>query len=416
LILCRLAGRAFEDSLPLTALFVVLAVLGPSGKGFLPSNLFELSGEVLSEPLFYVFLLGALLAGAHYLERGGERYFVGLLVLASLATLTRYVGVSVAVAIALACLGNRGADVPRRGPRVAAIMAAGFVPLVGWPLLDGWLSHGSAPRELAVHLRLDMVSEGLATATSWFFPADWPTWFTDPAAVTLVLAAVVVPLSPRCFGLLPASASLPRPTRVVLRLAAIFIGVYLVVVVFSGSFLDASLSFDQRVLGPVQIMSYLVLLAVAYWSIRCRVTHRARMVALAATGAVALLVLLPTSPVGARQLHLALPAPHPSRAMTALAALPASDVIVTNEPSGVFVYAHRGSVLTPVRRYIITDQGNPRFHQDLEYVGALVRRRHGVVALIPDLQQPQVGVGDLERWAGLHVTRRFGDGTLFLTA
>jgi hypothetical protein len=234
-------------------------------------------------------------------------------------------------------------------------------------------------------------------------------------AVALVIAAAVLPLSDRFFGLLPRSAGLPREARVVLRVSAIFIGTYLAVVVVSGSLLDASLSFNQRVLGPVQIAAYLVLLSIAYWSVRCRVRLGARPVAVAVASAVALLVAVPAIPIGARQVGMTLSPGVPSSAMLALTRLPSSAVIVTNEPSGVFVYAHRGSILAPVRSYVITGQGNPRFHRDLEYVGTLLRERPGVVVLVPDLQRPQVGVADFERWAGLRVTWRFADGTEFLS-
>jgi hypothetical protein len=414
-LLCGLADRAFQGCLPLMVLFVLVAVLGPSGPGFLPGNLFELSGEVLSEPLFYVLVLGTLVAGAHYLERGGERYFVGLLALAFLATLTRYVGASVALAVGLASLGTWRAAVPHRVRRAVLIMGAGLVPLVGWPLLAGWLSGGSAPRELALHLRATMASEGLSTASAWFFPAHWPTWFTDPVAVALLIAAAVLPLSDRFLGLLPRSADLPREARVVLRVSATFISAYLAVVVVSGSLLDASLSFDQRVLGPVQIAAYLVLMSVAYWSVRCRVSLRARPVAVAVALAVGMLVVVPALPTGARQVRMVLPPTVPSTAMVALTRLPPSDVIVTNEPSGVFVDAHRGSILAPVRSDVITRQANPQFRSDLAYVGTLLRQRPGVVVLVPDLQRPQVSVADFERWAGLQVIWRFGDGTVFLS-
>ncbi len=201
----------------------------------------------------------------------------------------------------------------------------------------------------------------------------------------------------------------------VLRVSATFISTYLAVVVVSGSLLDASLSFDQRVLGPVQIAAYLVLLSVAYWSVRCRLRRRARTVAVAVASAVALLVVVPALPMGARQVRMALPPTVPSSAMVALTRLPPADVIVTNEPSGVFVDAHRGSILAPVHRDVITGQANPRFRSDLEYIGALLRQRPGLVVLVPDLQRPQVGVADLERWAGLQVIWRFGDGTVFLS-
>jgi hypothetical protein len=101
--------------------------------------------------------------------------------------------------------------------------------------------------------------------------------------------------------------------------------------------------------------------------------------------------------------------------MVALSKLAKRDVVFTNEPAGVFVYAHRGSVLAPVRTYVITTEANPDFKLDVEEVGDVLQQRHGVVALVPDLYPDSLTVGDLRRWAGLVVTRRFADGTVFLS-
>jgi len=71
-------------------------------------------------------------------------------------------------------------------------------------------------------------------------------------------------------------------------------------------------------------------------------------------------------------------------------------------------------VLAPVRRYVITTRPNPAFRADVEYVGTVLRRHPGVVALVPDIQAPLLSVAELEHWAGLKVTRHFADGTVWL--
>jgi hypothetical protein len=429
LLLCALAYRALQGYLPLVLVFVVVTVVGPSGPGFVSGNLLELSGQVLSEPVFYVFTLGALLAGALFLEKGTNRHLVATVLLVIAATLTRYVGVSVAIAISLAILISKAPASRHRIQRApvaftsrqrlqsaALVLGAGVLALVGWPAVDGWLSGGSTPRQIGFHIHPHLLSDLLSTMGAWFFPTDWPSWLTDSGALVLLVVAAIMPLTGNFFGLIRRASGPPPGVVSLLRLAAIFMLSYLVVVLGSSTVLDATLSLDQRVLGPVQVMAYLLLVALVYWAVRSRLPAGKPFVLLVVPAAVTLLLVIPNVMLAYRQLDHPFPHPQPTPAMVALARLPAGDVIFTNEPSGVFIYTHRGSVLAPVRRYPINTDPNPDFKADVEYVGNLLRHRPGVVALLPDIQAPLVSVGDFEHWAGLVVTRRFADGTVFLAA
>ena len=220
----------------------------------------------------------------------------------------------------------------------------------------------------------------------------------------------------RYFRLVRPTDGPPPEIQNLLRLAAVFLISYLVIILGSSTLLDASLSLDQRVLGPIQVVAYLILASLSHWAVRSRTGGGIPIAPFAVPVVVVLLLVLPNAMLAYRQLDHPFPAPRPTSAFTALAKLRISDLIFTNEPSGVFVYAHRGSVLAPVRSYIITTRPNPSFKADVVYVGNVLRRRHGVVALVPDIQAPLLTVAELQHWAGLVVTRRFADGTVFLTA
>lgn len=296
------------------------------------------------------------------------------------------------------------------------MLGVGLVAVVGWPLVERWLSGGSSPRQIAFHLHPHLLTDFLATAASWFFPAGWPSWLTDSGAVLLLAVAAIAPLSRSCFGLIRGSSGSPPQTQDLLRLLAIFLLSYTFVVFVSSTWLDASLSLDQRVLGPMQVASYLILLSLVYWAVRSRWAVDFRFAPLAVTLGVSLLLIGPSVWPAVRQLGHPFPTSDPTPAMVVLRELPSRDVVVTNEPSGVFIYADRGSVLAPVDSYAITTKPNTVFKSDVRYVGQLVKRRHGVVALVPDLQPTLVTVRQFQRWAGLVVTRRFADGTVFLAA
>jgi hypothetical protein len=166
----------------------------------------------------------------------------------------------------------------------------------------------------------------------------------------------------------------------------------------------------------MQVMAYLLLVSLIYWAVRSRVPAGKPFILLVVPAAIALLLVLPNVVLAYHQLGRPYPSAQPTSAMAALARLPRSDLIFTNEPSGVFIYARRGSVLAPVRKYPINTDSNPDFRADVEYVGNELRSRPGVVALLPDIQAPLLSVGELQHWAGLVITRRFADGTIFLSA
>jgi hypothetical protein len=348
------------------------------------------------------------------LQKGTNRSLVATIVLVVAAVLTRYVGLSVAIAIGLAILTTKRLSSRRRLQTAALVFGAGVLAFVGWPALESLLSGGSTPREIALHLRPHMFSDFLSTAGAWFFPTDWPSWLTETGAFVLLALAVIAPFTGGYYRHSRKTPGPPAEVKSLLRLLAIFLLSYLVVVLGSIALLDASLSLNQRVLGPIQVMAYLLLGSMAYWAVRSRAPARMPFAPLSVALAIALLVGAPNVASAVQQLDHPFPTPQPTPAMAALAKLPAADLIFTNEPSGVFIYAHRGSVLAPVRRYVITTRPNPTFKADVEYVGTLLRRRPGVVALVPDIQASLLTVGELEHWAGLTVTRRFADGTIFL--
>jgi len=332
------------------------------------------------------------------------------------ATLTRYVGVSVALATSIAILLTTAFPRRDRIRSAIAVLGAGAVAVVGWPVIERWLSGGSAPRQIVFHLHPHLAADFLTTAASWFFPTGWSSWLTESGAAVLLGIAAIVPLSTSWFGLIRRSSGPPQQALGLLRLFAIFILGYALVILVSSTWLDASLSLDQRVLGPIQVASYLILLSLTYWSIRSRWAVGFRFAPLVGTLALSLLLIVPNFSPALRQLSHPFPTPVSAPAMAVLAKLPSRDVIVTNEPAGVFVYAHRGSVLAPVRTYAITTKPNADFKEDIRYIGHLVKSDHGVVALVPDLQPVPFTVAQLQRWTGLVVTRRFADGTVFLSA
>ena len=294
LLLCALASRAFQGCLPLVLVFVLITVIGPSGKGFVAGNLVELSGEVLSEPVFYAFSLGALLTCALFLDKGSRRYLVST----SAPRRRRN-----AHPLRRGKCGARRRYRHRHHDDLSApesreecdrrAWGSDFVAVVGWPLVERWLSGGASPRQIAFHLHPHLLTDFLATAASWFFPTGWPSWLTDSGAVVLLVIAAIAPCPAVVSGSSGAPRVLPLRRKTSCGCLAIFLLSYAFVVFVSSTWLDASLSLDQRVLGPMQVASYLILLSLVYWAVRSRWAVDFRFAPLAVTLGVALLLIVP---------------------------------------------------------------------------------------------------------------------------
>jgi hypothetical protein len=417
-LLCLLAHRAFGGSVPLMCGFVVLAVLGPSEWSFV-KNLLQLSGTVLSEAPFDVLLLGSLLATATFLVRVRFRTLMLASVLIMLAILTRYAGISIALAAGLAIVTSKSIAIRMRVIGAFAIGCAAAIGLIGWPLLNKVLFHGPSAREFAYHLDHSLVSQTLTAVSAWLFPSSWNTWFTFPISALLLLLVAVLPLSRNFFGLLKPGTHHPPPgARALLRLCALFIPCYLYVLLITDTRVDATFVANQRILEPLQIVFYLVLLSLVYWTLRSRFAGRSHLVPQIGTVALMLVVIIPTVPAVSRQLRSQFPREQIAVEYKAVADLPASDLVFTNDTSGTYLFAHRSSVFDPVWEFVATDRFNSSFRQDLGFVGKLLREHQGVVMLVPGTftgGSATATADDFQRYAGLVVTRRFPDGTVFLS-
>jgi hypothetical protein len=419
-LLCLLAHRVFAGSVPMMCAFVVLAVVGPSEWSIIKDNLLQLSGMVLSEGLFNVFLLSSLLAIAAFLARNRFRTLMIGSVLIMLAVLTRYAGISIALAAGLAIMTSRSIALKTRATSTFVVGCAAAVGLIGWPLVNRALFHGPSAREYAYHLDPTLVSKTLTAVSAWLFPSNWSAWFTHPMSGLLLFLAAVLPLSSSFFGLLrPDRARPPVGAQTLLRLCALFIPCYLYVILITDTRIDATLEANQRILEPLQIVYYLVLLSLVYWTLRSRLVRRSRFVAQVGTVGLGLLVMIPSVPILSQQLRSQFPPPTIAPEYKALAELPASDVVFTNETPGTYLFAHRSSVFAPVSQFVATDRVNSSFRQDVEFVGSLLRKHQGVVMLVPETftsGSATATADDFQRWAGLVVSRRFPDGAVFLSA
>lgn len=140
-----LVGLFAEQLLPSSLLALALAAASVISPG-----LIHIFGGAISEPLFLPLTLGSTLLTLKYAEGGSEGHFVGAVFLASLAALTRYAGLSLALSgpLILMLLSTR----PFKRRLVEGILFAlvTALPVAAWAAYIRMAHGGAPPREVAL--------------------------------------------------------------------------------------------------------------------------------------------------------------------------------------------------------------------------------------------------------------------------
>jgi hypothetical protein len=128
---------------------------------------------------------------------------------------------------------------------------------------------------------------------------------------------------------------------------------------------------------------YLLLFGVPAFLLARRVRTRAASTTASVAFVVVALVMASTS---VRTLEHFVVDRHPPAAdvsplRRALAGVPRGTFIATNAPDRVYVATGRSSIFTPSHRYPVSDEVNPRFVEQIQELGRVLQREHGVLVM-----------------------------------
>lgn len=410
-----LAARMLNHRLSLVMVMVLLCVAAPGltlfGRWVNPLGL---STFALSDLLFYVLVLASLVAVEAWLRTPNLGHVAAVVLLIAGATLTRYAGVSLAAVAALAALCEESWAPRRRLLNAGVAAGSGLVAFVGWDLVNETVFGATSPRTVVFHPDSQLASQMLHIAGPWFFPSGWSVGLTSWGAIVIVTGVLILCL----WG--PARDRVSKPTSETLeppfrcwRIGGLFVVCYAGLLVITRTWLDASLAIDNRILGPLQIVLYLLIASLLYWAVRSRLSTGAS--GLWAIGAVVIascLVWIPNAASLSSELTLVAPT---AKTDMAVRTIPPSRFIITDDAPGLYLYYGHKSILLPFRRYYTTNQVNRDFHRDLQEVGKLIRRKDGLVIVWP-MFSPSVAtlVTELEQVSHLVIVEHLPDGGVIL--
>jgi 4-amino-4-deoxy-L-arabinose transferase-like glycosyltransferase len=393
-----LRGARFLNAVLFGLNVTVLGILGWRMTRSLPAGLvlaalFLLSDSVLrvhasalSEPLFIFLSLIAFWMFDLYFERDTHwLWLVSCGIVVGLAYLTRYAALALVGTFVLALLILHRTW--RRRFISIGIFAAGVLPsAAGWAIRNEVVGGTATNRDVVWHpvtaANLDMA---LRTASSFLVPVEaWrAAMLRTPALfillILLVLGGILVWILTRASTYWRTDND-RRPREIVSFANALYVFGYLGAVLASMSLFDASTKFKLRILAPVYVALFILLLAAGMWLWRRR---RPVVVALAlfvlgmsAYGQVAAVRELTKGAQGFASFKW-----YDSKAIAFLRQLPSQVIIYTNEPGAVYLYTGRGTYVLPDRYDPVTAEARPGFQQGVSEMQTQIKAGQAVLAL-----------------------------------
>ena len=346
-------------------------------------DLYVYAGSALSEPVFVLLTLGALVGLAAHLRRPTAGALALAVALATAAALTRYAGVALALAGAAALV--------RAGRRREAVVF-GVVPVAAAVAWTTWA--GGSGRAATFNLIGGIeVLRGFRAVSRWFLPVSmfWP----ERLFITVLLVAVAGGLaatghrrraSATAAGEHPEQVESSRAARDPLSsVVVLFTVAYLGVLVAYRVLLDASGRLDGRLLTPLQAVAVLAGVPALAALARRSSAHRI-LVTVAGVGILAGLadqafwwVVRGRHDDGLRRRGYAAAVWQRSEVIRTIAALDPHQPVYSNGPDVVFLLTGRPTHMLPQVREQHRGRPDPSYPARLRAMAADVRRSGGVV-------------------------------------
>ncbi|MFQ5944175.1 MAG: hypothetical protein ACE5JF_11530, partial [Anaerolineales bacterium] len=338
---------------------VALAIAAP---------LVGLHAWIMSEPVYIFFSLVALAGLHHYLEAGDLRSLLVAAVAVALATLTRYVGISLLLTGGLAILIFGDAESRQRLSH-AVLFGLISSALIGlWFVRNIAISGVAANREISFHpIRRELVDRYIAVAVEWVFARAIIPWrFRVLAAAAIGLAAPVV--------LMIRDVRTKGSQRLIGKLEwllILYLPSYVLALAVNSFWLDASAKPGdvERYLAPVSV-AMIMLTIVSYWKWWAASAPRSPFrVAIPIVGLFLIgLHVLETTPLFARdgldRGYVTLAENNPELA-SALSELRADRVLISNNPELVYVISGRPAFAMPIAFDVSTQVARQDFDQQV---------------------------------------------------
>lgn len=212
--------------------------------------------DVLSEPLFLALMAGTLAAMT---ARRARPLVAGIA--AAAATMVRYAGVALVVAVVLWWIILPG-TIQQRLRRAVTAAAPGVIALGAWMIRTHFITHGEGIREFSVYRQIGpSLREGARTLATWAVPVVTGGGRVVLALIVLAALTMLTVDAVRRWrhGGLGIDHGAPRLVAALILMAVTYVGV----VVSARLFADPAIPLDNRLLAPLMFAAVLAVVTAA---------------------------------------------------------------------------------------------------------------------------------------------------------
>jgi hypothetical protein len=403
--------------LPLLGAFLTLA----------STDIIMVHSMAWTEPLFIFFSLAGFLLLAVSFKRSGRLWLIAAACAASLAFLTRYIGL---VTIATGVAGVLLFDSRNRLRRLldALLFAAvSGLPMAFWMLRNSFVSGETTDRQLVFHpIGIEHIVSALSTVSTWLLIGRFRSDIRMIVFSIEVFAFLVLFFflwRSRRPEPIEASDNLELSENPMLNalplLLAFFILCYLSFLVLTLSFVDFDTVFDDRALLPVHVFGLVLLLCLVR---RLRPATGQRLLRVA--------MIIPALALGGSQLARTVSwsrqrsgdgqgytsrAWRQSATIARVRLLPAETLIYTNAHDAVYFLSERRALMIPEKTRHGTGQPNALYSSEMTLMREQLIRRGGVLVYFDGVAERWYlpSETELQEQLKLRLVSRESDGAIY---
>ncbi|GIV76497.1 MAG: hypothetical protein KatS3mg050_0891 [Litorilinea sp.] len=376
-----------------------------------------------SEALFLFLGLGGLALLALYLVHPSRRLLALAALAIGLAVVTRYAGLAL-VATGLVALWWLSEDsrLRRLTDGVFFALLSGL-PLAIWLVRNLLIGGEATGRKIAFHpLSRAHLIQGLDTVSGWLFlPASAPGWIKAGGVALLALALAIILLAHLPGRRFQGAIRLPTDdlAGALVWVLGLFLGIYVLFLVFSISLVDYNTPLDGRILAPAWAAAFLLLVRGGFLLTDRGPRPALARVAVATLGAlvVGLFSVQAWATVQAAHadgLGFASRRWHESPVVAAVASLPTTTPVFSNVPDGLYLWTGRRTLSLPRPVRATSRQANERYSAEMAMVRHTLEAQGGVVVYFRDLaRNATLDEDSLHTELGLHVIFNGPDGVIY---
>lgn len=342
---------------------------GLAGALFLAPDLLAIHSMAWSEAPMILAMVGAIVLVTRFLETNEPKVLMGAGVLAGITALTRFAGVAVIMGLGAGLWFLTTGSVRQRLKVVGTFTGLALAPVVLWFARNVLILGAPSEKTFGWHPpgAVDMI-RGIESIGAWIVPGRLPALILGCAIVSLAVVAGV--------GRLRTGK---RPIDPVVHLCITLAIMYLLFVVLVFAFLDQNVSFDTRILSPLQALSVLGVCCHLRSTPMQRRKVEVAIVAVIAALSVGRGITLARDFADSEFVAYTGSQWRSSETLAYAGSLPDPTFIITNAPDPVWLWHSGTPQLLPPLSNLYTGQENHLYRAQLEEIREASRCREALV-------------------------------------